>query len=368
MNIEQAKAQFEADRPHLEACGINLPGVLSYLPTGSKKNATLAMDAVLAMDAQPSLTTDPNSAVPAMLTTLIDPDIIKVLFSPTKAAEILGEKRKGTWLDDTIMFPVTEDTGEVSSYDDFAENGRAGVNTNWPQRQSYLFQIMKEYGERELERAGLAKINWVSGIDQAAAGNLNRFQNLSYFFGIAGLQNYGLLNDPQLSASLTPATKAATGVKWINGTQIVATANEVYADIQSLFFQLVQQAGGTIDQEAEMTLAMSTGSAVALTATNSFGVNVTDLLKKNFPNMKVITAVQYGVLSASNPNGVAAGNLVQLIAKNVEMQETAFAAFNEKMRAHALIKNTSSFKQKVTGGTWGAVIRQAFAISSMVGV
>ena len=31
-----------------------------------------------------SKVTPPNSAVPALLTTLIDPDVIKVLFSPTK--------------------------------------------------------------------------------------------------------------------------------------------------------------------------------------------------------------------------------------------------------------------------------------------
>lgn len=368
MNYLEAMQQFESDKPHLEAAGIMLPSVLAYLPEGSKRNSNIAMDALIAMDAQPALTTDPNSAVPAMLTTLIDPDVISVLFAPTKAAEIVGEKRKGTWLDDTAMFPITEETGEVSSYDDFAENGRSGLNTNWPQRQSYLFQIMKEYGERELERAGLAKIDWVSGINKSAAGAMNRFQNLSYFFGIAGLQNYGLLNDPNLSASLTPATKAGGGVKWINGTQIVATANEIYADIQSVYFQLVQQAGGTIDQETELTLAMSPGSAVALTATNSFGVNVGDLLKKNFPKLKIITAVQYGAATTANPNGVAAGNMMQMIAKNVEAQETAFAGFNEKMRQHALIKATSSFKQKVSGGTWGTVIRQAFAIASMVGI
>ncbi len=362
MNFQEAMAQFEADRPHLEASGIITPLVRAYIPDGAKANFALAFDA------QPTMSTDPNSAVPAMLTTMIDPTIIKVLFAPTKFAQIAGEVKKGTWLDETAMFPITEDTGEVSSYDDFAENGRSGVNTNWPQRQSYLFQIMKEYGERELERAGLAKINWVASLDAAAAGNLNRFQNLSYAFGIAGLQNYGLLNDPNLSGSLTPATKAATGVKWINGTQIVATANEIYADIQSIFFQLVQQAGGNIDEEETLTLAMSPGSSVALTATNSFGVNVKDLLKKNFPNLTVITAIQYGAVSASNPNGVAAGNLVQMIAKNVESQQTLFAAFNEKMRAHKLIPATSSFKQKVTGGTWGTVIRQAFAIASMVGV
>jgi hypothetical protein len=370
MNYQEAKAAFEADRDHLEASGIILPFTTAYIPTGAAKDIRLAMDAFpgLAMDAQPSLVTDPNSAVPAMLTTMIDPTTIRVLFAPTKAAQIVSEVKKGTWLDETIMFPVTEETGEVSSYDDFAENGRSGVNINWPQRQSYLFQIMKEYGERELERAGLAKINFVSELDRSAAGAMMRFQNLSYFFGVAGLSNYGLLNDPNLSASLTPATKAAGGVKWINGTQIVATANEVYADVQSVFFQLVAQSGGLVDEETALTLAMSPGSSVALTATNSFGVNVKDLLKKNFPNLKVITAIQYGAISAANPNGVAAGNLMQMIAGTIENQETAFCSFNEKMRAHKLIPRSSSWRQKVTGGTWGTVIRQPFAIASMVGI
>jgi hypothetical protein len=266
------------------------------------------------------------------------------------------------------MFPIVERTGEVSTYGDFNENGHAGVNTNWPQRQSYLFQVVKEWGERELERAGLARINWASEIDEAAAIQLMKYSNLTYFFGVAGLQNYGLLNDPNLSASLTPATKTYGGVKWINNGVVVATANEVYNDIQSIFLQLVNQSGGLIDQESQMTLAMSPSSAVALTATNSFNVSVADLLKKNFPNLKLETAVQYGALSATNTQGVAAGNLVQLIASNVEGQDTGYCAFNEKMRAHPVIRAMSSFKQKVTSGTWGAIIRQPFAIASMVGV
>jgi hypothetical protein len=59
----------------------------------------------MAMDAQPALTTAPNSAVPFQLTNFIDPQVFKILFSPNKAAQILGEIRKGSWLDDTAMFP-----------------------------------------------------------------------------------------------------------------------------------------------------------------------------------------------------------------------------------------------------------------------
>jgi len=201
MNLQEAIAAWRSDAAQMAARGVVLPGVAAYIPDG------WAYDSELAMDALPALVTDPNSGVPALLTTLIDPEVFKILFAPNKGAMILGEQKKGTWLDETAMFPVVEHTGEVSSYGDFAENGRAGANTNWPQRQAYLFQTMKEYGERELERAGLARINWVSEIDRAAATVLNKFSNLTYFFGVAGLQNYGLLNDPNLSAALTPATR-----------------------------------------------------------------------------------------------------------------------------------------------------------------
>src|SRR4029077_11942485 len=96
----------------------------------------------------------------------------------------------------------------------------------------YLFQTIKQYGERELERAGLARINWVSELDKAAATVLNKFSNLTYFFGVTGLQTYGLINDPNLPATLTPATKAGGGLAWFTASGAPnATANEVYNDI-----------------------------------------------------------------------------------------------------------------------------------------
>lgn len=363
--FQEASNAFRAHRSGLADSGIYFqPGVevVGYLPEEFRYNFDLAMDAL------PTTFTAPNSAVPAILTTLIDPEVFEILFSPSKAAEILGEVRKGTWLDDVAMFPVAEATGEASTYGDFNENGRAGVNTNWPTRQSYLFQVIKEYGEREMERAGLARLNWVGELDKSAALTLTKFANYTYFFGVSGLSNYGLLNDPNLSASLTPGTKAAGGTAWIVNGQINGTANEIYLDIEALFYRLVTQTGGLIDRNSPMVLAMSPGTEVALTATNSFNVNVSDLLKKNFPNIKVITAVQYGVTNATNPQGNPAGNLVQLIVQEVEGQRTGYAAYNEKQRAHPVIRAMSSFRQKVTAGTWGTVLRFPAGIASMIGV
>jgi Uncharacterized protein conserved in bacteria (DUF2184) len=365
MNLQEATVRWRAHRPHLEAQGMSWDSgaqVRHYLPDSWKRNIQLAYDAV------PAFITDPNGGIPALLTTMIDPEVIRVLFTPNKAAEIFDERRKGTWLDNTAIFPVAEHGGEVSSYGDYAGGGQAQVNVDFPNRQAYLFQTFKEYGERELAQMGLAKLNWVSEKDQAAANVMGKFLNYTYFFGVAGLQNFGLLNDPNLTASITPATKAYGGTKWISGGVVQATANEIYTDIQSLFFQLVQQTNGLVKADDPFTLAMSPQSEVALTATNTFNVNVRDLLKKNFPKMTVETAIQYGVSTTSNTQGIAAGNLVQLIAQEVEGQDTGYCSFNEKMRAHPIIRKPSAFEQKVTGGTWGAIIRLPFAISSLLGV
>jgi hypothetical protein len=364
MNFREAKAAWDSVAPYYQEMGVTLPDVVAFTPDEFKRDYRLAMDAVSL-----PLVTQPNSAVPAFLTTLIDPQVFKILFAPNKMAIILGEVRKGTWLDDTTMFPTVEHTGEVSSYGDWAENGRAGVNTNWPQRQSYLFQVIKEYGDRELARAGLARINWVSEIDAAAATITNKFMNLTYAFGVQGLQNYGLLNDPNLTASLTPATKAAGGTKWISSAGVVvATANEVFTDIQSMFYQLVIQTQGLVEVDSKLVLAMSPASEVALTATNSFNVNVLDLLKKNFPNIRFETAVQYGVTNSANPQGNSAGNVVQLLVEDIEGQATGFCAFNEKMHAQPIVRMLSSFRQKLVAGTWGTVLRQPFAICTLLGV
>lgn len=223
-DFDQAAAAWAQHRSMFEQAGIYLPDARAYIVEAFRTNH-------LAMDAQPQLATAPNAGIPAFLTTLVDPEVYRILFAPTKAAEIFGEIRKGTWIDQTAMFPVVEQTGEVSSYGDYNDNGRAGANMNWPQRQSYLFQTISEYGELEIERAGLGRVNWVGEVDGAGVTVLARFLNTTYFKGVQGLQNYGLLNDPNLAAPITPAPKAYGGVKWINNGQIVATANEIYSDL-----------------------------------------------------------------------------------------------------------------------------------------
>lgn len=349
----------------LEAAGINIWGAELVLADSDPWKTNFG----LAMDAQPGLVTTGSAGMPAFLTTMVDPSLLRVLTAKNKAAEIFGEQKKGSMVDQTIMFPVVESTAEVSAYGDYNNSGRAGVSVNFPQRQSFNYQVIIEYGDLEVERAGLAKIGYASEMKESGVKGLNKYQNRTYFFGVSGLQNYGLLNDPSLSASLTPATKAATGVAWMDSSgTIKATANEVYADIQAVITKVITQSGGNIALDSPMTLAMSPKSQMAMSITNSFGLNPTDMMTKSYPNVKVKTAIQYGVLSTQNPEGNAAGELLQIIATDVDGQETGYCAFNEKLRTFQPVRALASWQQKFAQGSWGAVVRQPFALASMVGI
>lgn len=370
MNVTEARSKFQSHRAEHERQGVFLPSVQMYLPDEWKRDFRLAMDALPSLLAQPTLATDPTSGIPSLLTTVIDPEVIRIIFSPLQFAKILGERMVGNWLEETRMFPVVEMTGEVSSYGDFNNNGRAGVNLNWPQFQSYLYQTFVRYGERELERAGLARINYVSELNISAADILNRFANLVYAFGLAGLQNYGIINNPFLTAFLTPATKAAGGTAWFTSSGAVnATANEVYNDIVALIEQLINQTLGAVEIDTKLTLAMSPQSQVATTFTNQFGVNVRDLLKENYPNLTIKTAPQYGTQSTTNPQGFsAAGNVLQLITESIHGQQVAYAAYNEKLRSHKIIPEPSAWMQKLTSGVWGTILRMPVGVAQMLGV
>ena len=335
--------------------GIHFMGVnADFQAEGAASALRFAQDG-FACDAQPALVTVSNSGIPAFLSTYVDPKLIEVLVSPMKAAEIVGDEvKKGDWTTETAMFPVVESTGQTSAYGDYSESGNAGVNSNFPQRQSFHYQVMTQWGERELERAGLARIDWANRMNIASALTLNKYQNKTYFYGVAGLQNYGLLNDPGLSAAVSPIAKIAGGTSWAN-----ATAQEINADVQKLYKQLQTQANGLVELDTKMTLAISPISEVYLTKTTDFNVNVADILKKNFPNLTIKTAPEYSTVS---------GELAQLIVDDMEGQRTASCGFTEKMRAHPIVVGASSFKQKKSQGTWGTVIFRPFLIAQMLGI
>lgn len=346
--------EFTQDAARLERdWGIIMPYAQDYLPAEYRNNFQMAVDA------QPALLTTPNAGIPAFFTQLVDPDIVRVLQTPNKGAEVLGEQKKGDWKDQTIFIPVLENTGVVSSYGDYNANGRSDVNEEWEQRQSYLFQTIIEYGDLEVDRAAAAKLSLVSEKQMAAAKTLDKFMDYCYHFGVSGLQCYGLTNDPLLATPSTPTTKAYGNVKWVTNNVVTALASEIYADFQMMFNQLASVSGGLIDADSAFTLVFPNNVAGAMTAVNSFGITIRAFIKESFPKVKFVVDPRYAT---------AGGNLVQLISDEFDGKATGYCAFNEKMRDHMIVRNLSAYAQKRTAGTFGAIWRYPVAVASILGV
>nr|WP_237955078.1 major capsid family protein [Acetobacter senegalensis] len=234
-----------------ELAELNRLGFIMPQARGMIANALLATDA-MALDAQPALSTSANAGIPAFMSAWVDPALIKVAFAPMRAAELLGEVRKGDWVTRTAIFPMLETTGEISSYGDWNANGQVSLNPSYPERQSYHYQVFLSWGEMELALAGQARLQWVASLREAAALKLNKFQNQTYFFGVSGLRLYGYLNDPRLPAAITPAIKAAGGTTWDT-----ATPEERQDDVIALINQLRKQTAGLVDTETPMVLGLS---------------------------------------------------------------------------------------------------------------
>ncbi|WP_347220263.1 hypothetical protein, partial [Chryseobacterium sp.] len=243
----------------------------------------MAMDAAMALDALPALVTVSNSGVPAFLTNYVDPKLIEVLVAKNKAVEIFNETKKGDWTTLTAYFAMVESTGETSSYGDYNENGEISTNVNWPQRQSYVYQTMTQWGDRQLAMMGNAQIDWASQQNIASGKIMGQFQNKSYFLGIAGLQNYGIINDPNLPAAISPIAKGNGGFTWVSVSNAAnATYLEVVNDVAKLFADVVARSAGLVETDTPMKLCMSPRVSVAMTyvATLGTGVSVWDTLKK----------------------------------------------------------------------------------------
>lgn len=308
------------------------------------------MDRDMAYDAQPALVTAANAGIPTLFTTFVDPTIIEVVLEPLNAAEFYTETKKGSWVSDTAMFIIAERAGYVSSYGDFSQAGRVSANINYPNRQSYHYQTFTEYGEREMARAAEGRVDWVNQLNASSLRVMLQFQNDSYLFGIAGLQNYGGVNDPALPTPIAPT------VNWTTQTD----AGVIYADVLRLVQLLVSQSNGILSAKSPMKMGLSTTNALNLNKTNQYNVNVLTQIKTNFPALEIITIPQF-----STVNG--AGELVQLYAPNVLGQRTVESAFTEKMRAHAVVTKASSWEQKKSQGTWGTIWYRPILCAQMVG-
>lgn len=323
---------------------------------GYKSIITKSNASQLAMDAQ--LLTPANAGVPVEFTSYIDENIIRIVTAPVRARQIGTERKVGDWTTSQMRFPMIEQTGFTQPYDDFANNGKSDVNATFPARENYVFETTIDYGDREAEIAGRARINLVSEKQRSAATTLDLAMNRFYFYGVSGLQNFGLLNDPRLRAALTPTEGAGGSPLWVSKSTI-----EIYNDILRMVADLQTRSQGLIDENSSMVLVVPPEVSAYLLKATDYNVSVKTMLAESLPNLRIVVAPELATTG---------GNLVQLYAETVTYEggetRTVDLIFSEKMRAMRIVPGESSYRQKFVAGTFGAVIFQPFAVSQMLGV
>lgn len=336
------QADFAAFRAQAEKRGVTLPATVTKF----------------ANDADPQPMLPPSGGIPTIVSSFIDPEVIRTVFANLTSTELFPERRKGSWAQDNLMIQRVEPTGDIVAYDDYSEQGAVQVTSQWENRQVYRYQTMVTYGELEQERYGLAMLAYAAEKQRAAAIVLNQAANRFYFYGVTGIQNYGILNDPSLPAPISPTTDNGA-VLW-SAKSVLG----IYNDILALYEDLISRTNGVlgdgINMASELVLAMSPKASVWFKRANEiFGNTVEKMVRDSFPNIRFVVAPQYST---------QAGELVQMFASRIQGQETGYLAYSDKLRAHPLIPQVSSYKQKYSGATYGAVVTQPLAVSSMLGV
>ena len=296
---------------------------------------------------------DPNTTVPAYMNMYANPRVIEVLTAKRNYRAIAPEVKNGDWTTAFTQFRALEFTGETTPYQDYDANGQANVNTNFPTRKQYRFQTTLRVGDLEQDMNADAKIDLFAEKQKSAALLLEIAFNKYAFYGVSGVGIYGLLNDPNLNADETPTTGVG------GNTWALKTADEIMADFAKMFSKLYERSNGWIDDSTATKLVIAPSCLAELNKVNTFGVSVKKMLADTYPNMTIVSAPE---MATGN------GNLAMILAEEIEGQPVVEFGYTEKYKAHRIIPESSSMHQKISAGTYGAIVYYPFAIVTMLGV
>jgi hypothetical protein len=302
--------------------------------TGAPIRGILANDSIDQLANDAAMVTAANSGIPVEFTSYIDPMVIPILTATRGAREIFGEAKKGDWTTSYARFQTSEITGEVEAYTDYGQGGASDVNPTFPVRTQYIYQTNIRYGDREVDVASRARLQ-LGGDKQRAI--------------------YGLLNDPNLPAAVSPLPNADSKTLWAE-----KSTKEIYEDVLYLFGQMADRGAGHIDANTELVLATSPATQVQLGKATDFNISARQMLETYFPKIRFVAFPELATATG--------GTSILLVAPTIEGLPTAQIGFSEKFRAMRLIPESSSFHQKFVGSSYGTIIYRPFAIGKMTGV
>ena len=320
-------------------------------------------DQALTMDADTFAYNPASSGVPAWYTLVNLNKVVAQLLIKRAYMQIGDPLQQGNFETNTMQYATSALSGQVESYGDFVATTISDNNYTYPTRDVYRGQTVIQYGELEVATLSAAKIDAISQKQYSASMAIAIAQNKMFFFGnlnSAGAfitHNFGLLNNPQAN-SATPATNGTgSSPLWSDKAQRGASQDIANDVIVTAFNVMQDQMGGNIDLTDKFKLCVSTTASAYLNATNSFGLNATEIIKKTMPNVEFVFAPEYAIVDS-----------FQLIAVDAIQENMVKDLFTYKMRSHTLIPSMSGARQKWSFGSAGCGILNNAPVVTISGI
>lgn len=296
----------------------------------------------------------PNASVPAYMRAYADPRVIEIMTAARNYRKIASEVKFGDMTTAFAQFHAIEFTGTSTPYGDYDGNGQVGVNTAYPVREQYIFQTTLKVGDLEQAMNARVGLDLYAQKQTSAAILLDSEFNRFALYGVAGKSIYGLLNDPNLNAAIAPETVDGS-TDWDG-----KGCDEQMVDINKLYKALVGQAGGHIDDTTPLVMLVSPQSMADLNKRNAYGIACKDMVKDTFPNMEIVVVPEL--------NNESTGDTMIIMAKDIMGQNVVEFGYSEKYHAHEAIRGLSDVSQKISAGTYGAIVYLPFAVATMTGI
>ena len=309
-----------------------------------------------------------SSGTPSYLTTVWTNKFYEVITRKTVFEEISHSFQQGTWGITNIKIPFISYASNYALYTDFGVQGDSSANVNWMDRQVVNFERPIIYGDLAVAQMSLGKIDLIGRLREATMRQIKLHQDAIGFFGYSANMNiYGLLNDPSLAPTIVAGNKLngaglSTPTLWQYGSYF-----EIIADIIALRQSITNRAGGN-DEDDELCYLLLPPSVwnYLLTTSPMGNMTVKDWIEQNYKNMRLIKAPL--LQGTGTPIGSSTPNYAVLIFDKIDNQECLLNAFVTLYNSHGVIRQASSYQEKISYSLGGAIVSNAIGIQIMRGI
>tara|TARA_R110000851_G_scaffold279659_2_gene432950 strand:+ start:2916 stop:3980 length:1065 start_codon:yes stop_codon:yes gene_type:complete len=288
------------------------------------------------------------------------PGFVAMATAPVKIDEILGLTAAGNWADEEVVQKTLEHVGEAKEYGDNSDTHLASWNVNYVRRGVVRFEEGFRVGKLEEARSSAIDINSASEKRAAAVMSLNIQRNKVGFLGYnstKGTNIYGLLNDPSL-----PAYESAAA------TWAASTAEVIYSQIKTALSLIRTVSKDLIDPTSHsITLACATAVVDQLNKTNQYGISVYDLLAKNYPQLRIVSAPQFDAADGG-------ANVAYFIADTVvdgastDGNQAIVQIVPSRYQLLGSEVTAKGYTEAATNATAGVMVKRPYAVQRLSGI